>query len=273
MANTPSPFNGDLPDWTNPIVGVRVYRVGHLYTREDSQTVETSRLWLLPLYVSLCAALAFPAAALGTRFGLWGYKTGFLLLAMAWGAGFLGFAGCLAAFFHLSGPVKGLNVAAGALALAMAAGPIVVAANARGLPSINDISTDTDNPPRFEALLPLRAGAETSAEYQGPKAAALQNASYPAVAPKILASTPSEAYQRALDRARALGWNVVGENPAQGRFEAWDRTSWFGFTDDVVVRITPDKSGARVDVRSHSRVGKADLGTNAKRIIAFLSGL
>ena len=56
-------------------------------------------------------------------------------------------------------------------------------------------------------------------------------------------------------------------------FEAIDATSWFGFKDDIVVRLTPWGSGTRVDVRSASRIGVSDAGTNAQRIREFLAEL
>ena len=53
------------------------------------------------------------------------------------------------------------------------------------------------------------------------------------------------------------------------QLEAVDRSPLFGFADDVVVRVTAMADGSRVDVRSVSRVGKGDLGANAKRIRRF----
>jgi uncharacterized protein (DUF1499 family) len=66
---------------------------------------------------------------------------------------------------------------------------------------------------------------------------------------------------------------VRARAPEEGRLEATDTTRWFGFKDDVVVRVTPVAEGARVDVRSASRVGQSDLGANARRIRAFLAAL
>ena len=82
-----------------------------------------------------------------------------------------------------------------------------------------------------------------------------------------------EDIERATEVALALGWQIVATAPAEGRLEATDRTRWFGFRDDVVVRVRPDGAGSRVDVRSVSRVGRSDLGTNARRIQAFLAAL
>jgi uncharacterized protein (DUF1499 family) len=65
-------------------------------------------------------------------------------------------------------------------------------------------------------------------------------------------------------------WQIVDSNPDQGRIEATDTTLWFGFKDDVVVRVTPMEQGSRIDVRSMSRVGRSDIGTNARRIERYL---
>jgi uncharacterized protein (DUF1499 family) len=85
--------------------------------------------------------------------------------------------------------------------------------------------------------------------------------------------TPGRAFDRAVAAAKAMGWDIVASDPAGGRIEATDTTFWFGFKDDVVVRVTPQPAGSRVDVRSLSRVGGGDLGANAARIRAFLAAV
>jgi uncharacterized protein (DUF1499 family) len=85
--------------------------------------------------------------------------------------------------------------------------------------------------------------------------------------------SPVLAFDRALGAARAMGWRIVDANPGQGRIEATDTTFWFGFQDDVVIRVAPTETGSRVDVRSLSRAGRSDVGTNAKRVRAFLARL
>jgi uncharacterized protein (DUF1499 family) len=84
---------------------------------------------------------------------------------------------------------------------------------------------------------------------------------------------PDQAYSRALAAVGALGWEIVATVPAEGRIEATDTTAWFGFKDDVVIRIRPQGSASRVDVRSKSRVGMSDLGANAERIGRLLDRL
>lgn len=68
-----------------------------------------------------------------------------------------------------------------------------------------------------------------------------------------------------------LGWEVTIADPEEGRIEAVDTTFFFGFKDDIVIRLTtPGRHRTRVDVRSVSRVGLSDVGANAARILRFL---
>jgi uncharacterized protein (DUF1499 family) len=140
------------------------------------------------------------------------------------------------------------------------------------VPPIHDITTDLDNPPAFEAIVPLRADAPNALE-RPPMLAAQQREGYPDIAPATLPLPPERVFNRALDVAERMGWTIVASDQSTGRIEATDTTRWFGFEDDVVVRITPWGSGTRVDVRSVSRVGRSDVGTNARRIREFLDAL
>jgi uncharacterized protein (DUF1499 family) len=80
---------------------------------------------------------------------------------------------------------------------------------------------------------------------------------------------PGAAFHVALATARDMGWAIVAADSSAGRIEATATTTWFGFKDDVVIRIEPDPKGSRVDIRSESRVGGSDVGTNAARIQAY----
>jgi uncharacterized protein (DUF1499 family) len=86
-----------------------------------------------------------------------------------------------------------------------------------------------------------------------------------------LDAPPAQAFDRALAAARAMGWEIVASDPAQGRIEATATTFWFGFKDDIVVRIAAESAGSRLDVRSLSRIGKSDVGANARRIRDYLA--
>ena len=139
------------------------------------------------------------------------------------------------------------------------------------MPFIHDVTTDLENPPPFVAILPLRASAPNTAEYGGPEVAAQQRAGYPDLGPLTLQVPPEQAFSRALAAGRDMGWEIVANEPTEGRIEATATTLWFGFKDDVVVRVTPTNGGSRIDVRSVSRVGKSDVGANAERITAYLA--
>jgi uncharacterized protein (DUF1499 family) len=221
------------------------------------------------------AALAL--AGLGSRWGWWGFRTGFVILrwsAYALVASVLvTILGALAARGAARRRAAALAAVAAVVGLGAVAVPWWYRRSAGGLPAIHDVTTDTENPPEFVAILPLRQGAPNSAEYGGPEIAAQQRAAYPDVEPVRLDVPPAAALARAERAARGLGWEVVAVDSADGRIEATTRTRWFGFHDDVVVRVTPEGAGSRVDVRSVSRVGKGDVGANAQRVRAFVDRL
>lgn len=138
------------------------------------------------------------------------------------------------------------------------------------VPPIHDITTDTDNPPAFDALAGARANAPNPVAYSGAEAAAKQREAYPEIKPLILAGiSPADALDLAESAAQEMGWDPIIVSPADSRLEATDTTFWFGYKDDIVVRATAQGSDTRLDIRSKSRVGQSDLGTNAGRIRAY----
>ena len=102
---------------------------------------------------------------------------------------------------------------------------------------------------------------------------AAQASGYPDIHAQILDVTPAEAFQRVEKIARDMGWAIVAADAATGRIEATDTTFWYGFKDDIVIRIEAEGEASRVDIRSVSRVGKSDVGKNAARIRAFIKQL
>ncbi|MEO7050144.1 MAG: DUF1499 domain-containing protein [Rhodanobacter sp.] len=149
--------------------------------------------------------------------------------------------------------------------------PWLLARQAASLPAIHDISTDTINPPPFVAILPLRAKAPNSAVYGGAEVAAKQHAAYPDIQPLQSSQTPAALWEVAHKVALAMDWQIVDALPDAGRLEATATTTWFGFKDDVVIRIRPEGNGSRLDIRSESRVGGSDIGANATRIREFMA--
>jgi uncharacterized protein (DUF1499 family) len=213
-----------------------------------------------------------------------GYVTGTLPLRTAlltvfvWGlyaaaaAVVVSLVGIAVTLRHPKGARRGLTLAVLSFLLGTAFVAIPIARIRVGgpKPPIHDISTDTQDPPQFVAVLPLRAGAPNTAVYGGEKIAAQQHHAYPDIQPYEVNLPPAQAFERALAAARKMGWDIVAVDPADGRIEATDTTFWFRFKDDVVVRIRPSGAGSRIDVRSVSRVGVGDVGTNARRIRAYL---
>lgn len=229
----------------------------------------------------IAIALAIVAAALllvagpGTRLALWDFGTGFSL--MRW-ATYTGLAAAASALVMLLLPQlrRGHGRMLG-VALVLGVGVAFVPWNnlrlAKTVPPIHDISTDTTHPPAFVAILPLRANAPNPAAYGGPDVAKQQAQAYPDIRPYLITEAPRQAFDQALRAARAMGWQIIASDPATGRIEATDTTPWFGFKDDVVIRVAHVSDGSRIDVRSVSRVGKSDVGTNARRIRAYLHRL
>lgn len=226
--------------------------------------------------VSLLAALL---AGLGHRAEWWNYRFGLTMLRWAaWGgvaATALSLLSCVAA--AQAGWKRGLFWSLGGIVLGCLAfvPPWYIRHHfqAQGLPPIHDITTDTADPPRFVAILPLRKGVPNPAEYGGAKTAALQKKGYPDIVPLLLKAPPRAVFDQALSLARDSGWEIVADVPEALRIEATARTLLFGFKDDIVIRITPNGSGSRVDMRSVSRVGRSDFGTNARRVRDFLRAL
>ena len=137
-------------------------------------------------------------------------------------------------------------------------------------PPIHDITTDTVNPPEFVDILPLRADAPNPPDYRGSEDAEQQLAAYPEIKPLELDVTPAEAMALAESAARAMEWELITVAPGEGRLEAVATTAWFGFKDDMVVRVRGTAEGSVIDARSVSRVGVSDVGANARRVLDFL---
>ena len=227
--------------------------------------------------LAVLAAILGVLSGFGTRWEWWPFTSGFAILK--WSA----YAGLAAALVSLAGALASgrgrlrpglvLSAAGIIIGLVVAGVPWSWMHKAEELPRIHDITTDPENPPRFQAVLALRKNARNSAEYEGHKIAEQQRAAYPDIKPLLLAVPKAQAFDRALETARQMGWVIVNADAREGSIEATDTTFWFGFKDDVAVRVATAPGGSRVDVRSESRVGLSDVGTNAARIRSFLHTL
>lgn len=229
--------------------------------------------FIAAIVVALAAILAGPAYQLGLplRTAMFGLTIGVI-------GGSVAAVLCLIGIF-IARPEKGLRgrkrAAVGLLLSVLVVGFILsLYQTAKRVPPIHDITTDTTNPPAFEAVLAERQNAVNSPDYGGADVARQQHAAYPDIQPLVLTMTPAAALAKAEETARALDWKIVAVDPAAGRLEASDTTLWFGFTDDIVIRITPNiagpnSGGSTLDIRSASRIGKSDIGANAERIRRF----
>jgi len=163
-----------------------------------------------------------------------------------------------------------ITVIFAAVAIAM---PINMMNTAKSVPPIHDISTDLINPPKFVAVVPLRADAPNPVAYAGEETAAQQREAYPELKPLEYNQTQTELVAAITKAMENLGWELVNSDVNNGIVEATDTTTWFGFKDDVVVRINDKGSKRVVDIRSKSRIGKSDLGKNAQRIKTLIDEL
>ncbi len=232
---------------------------------------------VIALTSAIAALILLLASGMGTQLGLWHFRTGFALLK--YGA-FLGIASAIVGSAALvvssrqrawkAVIISGVAVAISVTAFAI---PYSWKQTAATLPKIHDISTDTANPPRFVAMLPLRKDAPNPPEYGGAEISTKQAEGYPDLKTVSLTLSPEQAFGLVLKTAHRMGWRIIAEVPTEGRIEASDTTFWFGFTDDIVIRIRSEGAGSLLDIRSVSRVGLSDVGANARRIRQFIKRL
>ena len=224
------------------------------------------------LVLSLAGAALLLAGPLGTRAGMWPFTIGFLMLGLSVLLALVGASLALVAGVRTGRwalPTAGI-----VLGLAVVSVPSAAILSARDTPPIHDITTDPDDPPAFVAVLPLRTGVANPPEYVGGDVTTQQRRAYPDIQPLLLNIPAAEAFDRAVTAVRDLGWDVAARDREAGRVEAVDTTFWFGFKDDVVIRVREVSPGsARIDVRSKSRVGASDLGRNAQRVRTLLDRL
>jgi uncharacterized protein (DUF1499 family) len=135
-----------------------------------------------------------------------------------------------------------------------------------GLPRINDITTNPDDPPTYEQA--QRDPATSARDYSYPAGfAAQQRAAYPDLAPIALAVPPDRAFDVAKRILENLGMKITLAEKERGLIEAQDESYLFRFVDDVSIRVRSGAGGgAVVDIRSKSRDGQGDVGANARRI-------
>ena len=226
---------------------------------------KTGLLAKFAFFIGLIAAVALPVGALGHRIRLWDHFMGLTLVFSGTVLAVLALVLGVAAF------IFALTRKRAADRLPALVGVVAVQYNkAISVVPTHDISTDTADPPAFDVLVDRRPPGSNSLVYTDEEAA-MQAEGYPDIATIVSSREVESSIARAADVARGLGWEIVNEDRDAGMVEATDRTFWFGFEDDVVIRVRAAEGGSVVDLRSVSRVGLSDLGANAERIRAFRS--
>ncbi len=265
--------------------GTRIVR------REDGKDYAplSTRLARWALYGALVIPVWFAIAALGHKIGLWGLGFAFGTMVIGLGPWLLGLVALLALIALVWNGLKRrrgpLLIAAAALVVPIAAFAMLALtrAEAQSHP-IHDVTTNPNDPPGFSPrMMVLReaAGANELRAYREPidtlggrTTAEVNRTLYGELQPLVTAVSPARAMAAAAEAMREAGFDDVRTTPALGLVEGVDETFWFGFEDDVVVRVRAvEDGGSVVDIRSVSRVGQSDLGTNAERVEELRAGI
>jgi hypothetical protein len=257
----------------------------------------------LALITSLLVPIYFAVAALGVKFGLFDWRIGLGVMIAQWGIWVIGAALVLAVLVLVivmaRPPRRGWSLALIAILIpAVALGYLAwVREKSATIPPIHDVATNPDDAPVFSGkVMALRAAVpdvnpvnslteplstfemykgERFAPISGKSAGEIARAAYPDVRTLRVKPGVAETFAAVLAEANGAGWEVVTSESGAGVIEAIATSFWFGFRDDIAIRIRPAAggSGSDIDMRSTSRVGVSDLGANAARIKAFLEAV
>lgn len=138
---------------------------------------------------------------------------------------------------------------------------------------LNDITTTPDAPPNYNKIKFLSENKDRNMDFSA-KNGNLQKTYYPDMHPLFFKKSPQEAYEFILKKAQSMpDWTIIYADDKALSIEAVAKTKLLRFSDDIVIEIRPEKEGSSVHMRSKSRLGKGDLGTNARRIKSFLSAV
>lgn len=233
------------------------------------------KVTLISMILLILAALSMASAGPAYRLGLLSLGDAFNMLRYA---AFIGLAAAVIGLIAvIMGAIAGrlgrllTSVLVVVASLSIVAVPWLQVQKAQGVPPIHDITTDTGNPPVFQALVSVREAAPNAVDYPGEATARQQQQAYPEIQPRLLDVSLERVREAAQAEILEAGWELAAVTETS--LEATATTPWFGFQDDVVIRLTDTPEGVRVDMRSASRLGRSDMGTNAARIHAYLEAL
>jgi len=231
--------------------------------------------------IGLAGPVLVLLGAMGTKFGIIDWEMGFRTMTVKWAswAAMAGIATGLVALILAFKDIKRhwIAVAIALLVPALTLGGFMkLKADAAKLPPIHDVATDwtqpigfsrqtmdarrgAANPIEADPIVPERAGPP----WAGRRVAEINAETCPGAKPIMRELTPDQVAE-AFENAGVL---VLGRAPwkVEGVYESF----WFGFKDDIVARIRPE----RTDIRSISRVGLSDLGANCARVTKIVKAL
>ena len=263
---------------------------------------------IFALAVSIFAVLWFAIAALGTKFGLWPWQVGLGQMTIGIGPGIAMLALGLSIIAQVIALIKAPRKQAFILALAATliaafcmfrlAG---LGAQAGALPPLHDIQTNWDDPIQFsEALMADRAAqGETNPVLDAPTVPDYAEERWPGTAGRLVSEIQEEAEAKEAGKGTVYpkmetlyfsqspqevaavaeqimdrkGWDILEPETLTGdqvQIEATATSGWFGFKDDVAVRLRTENGVTAVDIRSTSRVGLSDLGANSTRVYGLM---
>ncbi len=249
------------------------------------------RLFLVrgALILAVLAPIVVGVGMFGVRQDLFDGDVGLDLLgltvapALAIVGGLLGVLALLAAL--ALPPRRGRSIALLAVALAAATygGVTTFKLRTAKAPPIHDVATDWTDPLIFGSTIMAARGKRSNPVPQNPvvgeksgdvaligrRIAEINVATCPAATPVVITVTPDAAFPKAKAALVAERMVIQTENLLAGRIEGTRTTAWYGFKDDVLIRIKPEGAGARLDLRGSRRMGVSDHGDNCALIGAL----
>jgi len=241
----------------------------------DNKQNWATKLLYVGLITTIIGSLSVFFAGYGYQLDWWSFRGGFKIIPWGTGSAVLGGVITTLGFFILKNRTR-IQIGIGLLGILISATALFNLGywyneTKKGYPPIHDITTDTDNPPSFVVIKELRKDAPNPAAYQGQKIANTQNSFYSGLETIELNADFDQAFDLALENVKKMPWTIVAEDRNEGRIEAYHKLAWFGFIDDVVIRVDSSSNKSLIDIRSKSRIGRGDLGVNAKRIRKYSS--
>jgi uncharacterized protein (DUF1499 family) len=213
------------------------------------------------------------------RLSLVEYRVAVIALLSGFAVAALALAVAIGAFVAIwNEGLRGLGRAftAATIGILIIGWPLVTLARSATLPMIADITTDYNDPPQFVAVAQARPRGSNPVRYPGAAYARLQREAYPGVKPFEVEANPDEVFNMIMGIVDKRGWRVLDNvsprgGERDGRVEAVARTLVMGFREDIVIRVRSGSKGVRIDMRSASRYGEHDFGSNARRIEQFFA--